>query len=293
MYLKAKDYDESLPSEGPDPESRWGLIFDGAVNSYGNGIGEVIVTLQVSHIPFTARLTFTCRNNVAEYEVCIMGLEEAIDLRIKILDVYGDSALVINHIKGEWETCQPGLIPYKDYARRLSTFFNQSEFHHIPREENQIEDALATLSPMIVMNRWNDVPTINVMRLDRPAHVFAVEEFIDGKPWYHDIKCFIQRQEYPPGASNKDKKTLIRLAGTFFLNEDVLYKRNFDMTPTGYDDAASPPHPTPSAESAVPDLRHHMPGTDYNTAIQALMSEQDAIREELTMMGHEFMEYMS
>ena len=64
-------------------------------------------------------------------------------------------------------------------------------------------------------------------------------------------------------------------------------------TPTSYHDAASPPHPIPSAESAVPDFRYHMPGTDYNTAIQALMSEQDAIREELTKMGHEFMEYMS
>ncbi|KAI5418018.1 hypothetical protein KIW84_042598 [Lathyrus oleraceus] len=64
-------------------------------------------------------------------------------------------------------------------------------------------------------------------------------------------------------------------------------------TPTGYHDAASAPHPIPSVESAVPDLRHHMPGTDYNTAIQALMPEQDAIREELTMMGHEFIEYMS
>lgn len=152
MYLKAKDRDEPLPSEGPNPESRWGLIFDGAVNAYGNGIGAVIITPQGSHIPFTARLTFTCTNNVAEYEVCIMGLEEAIDLRIKILDVYGDSALVINQIKGEWETRHPGLIPYKDYARRMSTFFNQIEFHHIPREENQIANALENLSSMIVVN---------------------------------------------------------------------------------------------------------------------------------------------
>ena len=28
MYLKAKDCEEPLPEEGPDPESRWGLIFD-------------------------------------------------------------------------------------------------------------------------------------------------------------------------------------------------------------------------------------------------------------------------
>jgi hypothetical protein len=77
------------------------------------------------------------------------------------------------------------------------------------------------------------------------------------------------------------------------LGNQIPYAESDPQTPTGYHDAASPPHPIPSAESAVPDLRHHMPGTDYNTAIQALMSEQDAIREELTMMGHEFMEYMS
>ena len=38
-----------------------------------------------------------------------MGLEEAIDLKIKVLNLYGDSALVINQIKGEWDTRHPGL----------------------------------------------------------------------------------------------------------------------------------------------------------------------------------------
>ena len=152
MYLKMKDHDEPLPNEGPEIGSRLGLIFDGAVNTYGNGIGAIIVTPQGSHIPFTARLTFKCTNNEAEYEACIMGLEEAIDLRIKYLDVYEDSSLVINQIKGEWDTRQPGLIPYKDYARRLLPFFDKVEFHCIPWEENNMADALATLSSMIVVN---------------------------------------------------------------------------------------------------------------------------------------------
>lgn len=82
-----------------------GLIFDGVANAYGNGIGVIIVAPHGSHIPFTARLAFNCINNMVEYEACIMGLEEAIELRIKILDVYGDSTLVINQIKGERETC--------------------------------------------------------------------------------------------------------------------------------------------------------------------------------------------
>lgn len=229
MYLKAKDCNEPLPNERPEPSSQWGLIFDEAVNAYGNGIGEVIIISHGSHIPFTASLTFKCTNKMAEYEACIVGQEEAIDLRIKNLYVYGDLTLVVNQIKGKWKTRQPGLIPYKDYARRLSTFFNKIEFHHIPREKNQMADSLETLASMIIVNRWNDMPKIDAMRLDRPAHVFAMEEVSDDKSWYHDIKCYLQSQEYPLGASNKDKKTLRRLASNFFLNEDVLYKRNFGM----------------------------------------------------------------
>ena len=56
MFLKVKDCDEPLPEEGPDPESRWSMVFDGAVNAYGKGIGVVIVTPHGSHISFTARL---------------------------------------------------------------------------------------------------------------------------------------------------------------------------------------------------------------------------------------------
>ncbi|XP_058772888.1 uncharacterized protein LOC131646985, partial [Vicia villosa] len=212
MYLKMKDCDEPLPEEGPDPGSRWGLIFDGAVNAFGNGIGAIIITPKGTHIPFSARLLFECTNNIAEYEACIMGLEEAIDLRIKILDIYGDSALVINQIKDKWETYHPGLIPYRDYARRLLTFFNKVELHHIPRDQNRMADALATLSSMFKVNHWNDMPTVRITRLERPAYVFATEVVIDEL-----------------GASNKDKKTLRRLSGSFFLNGDVLYKRNFDM----------------------------------------------------------------
>ncbi|XP_058733261.1 uncharacterized protein LOC131604863 [Vicia villosa] len=191
MYWKSKDYEDPLPEEGSDPESRWGLVFDGAVNAYGRGIRALIIMPQGSHVPFTARLTFNCTNNMAEYEACIIGLEEAIDLKIKILDVYGDSALVINQIKGEWETRHTGLIPYRDYARRLLTFFNKVEFHHIPREENQMEDALATLASMYQVKFPNEAPQITIMRLDRPAHVFAVEIITDDKPWFHDIKIFL------------------------------------------------------------------------------------------------------
>ena len=77
------------------------MVFDGASNTLGNIIGVVIMSPQGCHIPFTARLCFDCTNNMAEYKACIMGIKAAIDLRIKFLSVYGDSALVISQIKGE------------------------------------------------------------------------------------------------------------------------------------------------------------------------------------------------
>ena len=87
---------------------------------------------------------------------------------------------------------QPGLMPYRDYERRISTFFTKVEFHHIPQEENRMADALTMLASMIVVKYWNEVPNLTVMRLDRPTHVFAVEEIKDEKSWYYNIKCFLQ-----------------------------------------------------------------------------------------------------
>lgn len=229
MYLKMRDCDEPLPEEGPDPELGWKMIFDGAVNVFGNGIGAILVTPDGNHIPFTARLMFESTNNMAEYEACILGLEEAINMRIAILDVYGDSALVINQIKGEWETRHPWLIPYKDYTRRLLPFFNKVSFHHIPREENQMADALATLASMYKGSSPNLVPQILLTSLERPAYIFTIDVATDDKPWYYDIQQFLKHQEYPPGASSKDRKTLRHLSGNFYLNYDALYKINFDM----------------------------------------------------------------
>ena len=90
-------------------------------------------------------------------------------------------------------------------------------------------DALATLASMYKANWWNDVPHITIGRLERPAYVFSLDVAKDEKPWYYDIKHFLMTQEYPVDATSKDRKTMRRLAGSFFLNEGVLYKRNHDM----------------------------------------------------------------
>ncbi|XP_028193273.1 uncharacterized protein LOC114378881 [Glycine soja] len=84
----------------------------------------------------------------AKYEACALGIRVVIDFRFKLLKVYGDSTLVIHQLKGEWETRDHKLVPYQAYIRKLTELFDDISFHHIPREENQMADALATLSSM-------------------------------------------------------------------------------------------------------------------------------------------------
>ena len=77
------------------------MVFDGASNTLGKEISVVIIYSSGCHTPFTSRLCFDYTNNMAEYEACIMGIKAAIDTRIKFLDVYEDSSLVISQIIGE------------------------------------------------------------------------------------------------------------------------------------------------------------------------------------------------
>lgn len=99
-----RDYSIPDPEEGPESGSWWTLPFDGASNAHGNGIGEIISSSTGFCLPFTTRLCFECTNNIAEYEACIFSIEAAIDLRIKIIKVYGDSALFISQLDDALET---------------------------------------------------------------------------------------------------------------------------------------------------------------------------------------------
>ena len=57
----------------------------------------------------------------------------------------------------------------------------------------------------------------------------SVEVEANGKPWYHDIKAYIN-SEYPSGATDSEKKFIRRMACQCFLSGEVLYKRNHDST---------------------------------------------------------------
>ncbi|KAA3462458.1 reverse transcriptase [Gossypium australe] len=127
----------------------WKLNFDRASNATCNGIEAVLVSSSGDHYPFTCKLDFDCTNNMAEYEACFMGICAVIERKIKVLEVYVDSSLVIYQLKGKCETRDPKLIDYKRLVLKLIEEFDNITFCYLPRDENQMADALATLAFMV------------------------------------------------------------------------------------------------------------------------------------------------
>ena len=60
--------------------------------------------------------------------------------------MHGDSKLVINQVKGIYQEKHPRLRAYKNLALDLLKKFSEYDLSVIPREKNQIVDALATLA---------------------------------------------------------------------------------------------------------------------------------------------------
>ncbi|KAE8662571.1 No pollen germination related 2 [Hibiscus syriacus] len=170
-----------------DEFATWKLYFDGASNALGRGIGAVLISPENVYYPFTSRLEFFCTNNMAEYEACVMGLKAAIERKIKCLKIYGDSSLVVYQLRGEWETKDPKLLEYRNFTLELVKEFEKVTFNYLPREENQMADALATLAAMFQATKKVDMMPIKMQVYEIPAHCYSVEEEVDGKPWYHDI----------------------------------------------------------------------------------------------------------
>ncbi|XP_070040077.1 uncharacterized protein [Nicotiana tomentosiformis] len=103
------------------------------------------------------------------------------------------------------------------------------EFRHIPRIHNEIVDALATLASMLHHPDKTYVDPLHIQVHDQRPYCNVVKEEIDGEPWFHDVKEYIESGIYPAHATGDQKRTIRRLASGFFFSRGILYKRTPDL----------------------------------------------------------------
>ncbi|RVW76376.1 Retrovirus-related Pol polyprotein from transposon 297 [Vitis vinifera] len=193
--------DRPVDDDFPDEEfvaltslSGWCMYFDGAANQSGYGIGVLLVSPQGDHIPRSVRLAFSDRhpatNNIVEYEACILGLETALELDIRQMEVFGDSNL----------------------------------------SENRFADALATLASSVDIPIDAVIRPLLIESRSTPAYCCLIgkTEVQDDLPWYHDIYQFLRSGTYPEVATTKDRRALRHLATRFVICGDTLYRRSAD-----------------------------------------------------------------
>ena len=75
-------------------------------------MGVVFISPQNHVLPRAFSLTESCSTNVTEYNALLIGLQLAHEMRVRCLEAYDDSKLIVNQVKGEYEVHHEDLVPY-------------------------------------------------------------------------------------------------------------------------------------------------------------------------------------
>ena len=125
---------DALPDPPRDAPTILGVTFDGGSRGNpGQGYGSFAVLSPKRPQPHIERRAYpgVLTNNQAEYRTLIAALEYILDVITRtqrepgqfVLDIAGDSALVINQVQGTWKVKQPELRPLADRCRELLARF--------------------------------------------------------------------------------------------------------------------------------------------------------------------------
>lgn len=123
------DPHQMLPLPGQAPEQPIGIVFDGGSRGNpGQGYGSYVLRWpgdqqQIVRLRFGNRVT----NNEAEYDTLIAALDAVLkrlrdggaDPKTARLDVRGDSLLVINQVKGDWQCKDSRMAARRDQVRGI------------------------------------------------------------------------------------------------------------------------------------------------------------------------------
>ena len=81
-------------------------------------------------------------NNVAEYSALIAGLEKAIELGVRELEVTSDSELMVKQMRGEYKVKNVALRELSLRAGRLARELSSVSYTAVRREQNKLADRL-------------------------------------------------------------------------------------------------------------------------------------------------------
>jgi ribonuclease HI len=140
--LTKTDANSTKPITKPHP-SEVKLFTDGG--SRGNpgpsASGYVILDMEDNILLSKGVYLGVTTNNQAEYTALKLALEECRHMGIEEINVYMDSLLVVNQLKGIFKVKNRDLWPLHDSIKKLANNFKKITYSHVPREFNKLADS--------------------------------------------------------------------------------------------------------------------------------------------------------
>jgi ribonuclease HI len=81
-------------------------------------------------------------NNVAEYSALVAGLEKAVELGLRDVEVVSDSELMVKQMRGEYRVKNDALRELSLQAARLAREVGAVTYTAVRREHNELADRL-------------------------------------------------------------------------------------------------------------------------------------------------------
>jgi len=76
----------------------------------------------------------------------LIGMQIADEIGVKNLEAYGDSKLIVNQVRGEYEVRHEDLVPYFNATISMAERFENFYINHVPHQQNAHADALTFLA---------------------------------------------------------------------------------------------------------------------------------------------------
>ena len=120
------------------------LYFDGSSCKEGAGVGVLLISPGGETVKLMYKLEFVTTNNTAEYEALLLGLKATKYLGIQQIAAFGDSELVVQQVKRNYQVKKGLLKLYQNEVwDMLEYYFVAFNITYIPRDHNQSADSLA------------------------------------------------------------------------------------------------------------------------------------------------------
>jgi ribonuclease HI len=209
------------------------MYFDGLLKLEGAGVGVLLISPMGEQLKYVLQIFWEVTNNEAEYEALLHGLHLAASLGIKWLLVYGDSAVVINHVNKSWDRNKENMDAYCLEVCKLENKFYGLVFHHVVRDNNVAADVLLKLGstraqvPAGVFVHDLHAPSISepAPPTTDPAHPPASQEvMMIAVDWRQPFINYLSEQKVPSDKNLAEQ--LIRHAKSYILDGDKLYRRD-------------------------------------------------------------------